>query len=280
MAVKLTKRQAVEKLERSIQQIDAVKQKPYFSPAFKKWHRDTEIAISNIFNPHSRHSTDFSGIQFAYARRIHNDQEKHERDTYYYFAARLEDARAVLQSMVQEIEEYWTDDMISAPSSVAEQNESGQVKPATRDVFIVHGHDDGFRQTVARVLHQLELNPIILHEKANEGKTIMEKFDAYGNVSYAVALFTPDDVGESVTKVKTLEDLKPRARQNVVFELGYFIGRRGRSNACALVKGQLELPSDYSGVIYIPVDDAGAWRYTLVRELRAAGFDVDANRLL
>ncbi len=108
----------------------------------------------------------------------------------------------------------------------------------------------------------------------------MEKFDAYGNVSYAVALFTPDDVGESVTKVKTLEDLKPRARQNVVFELGYFIGRRGRSNACALVKGQIDLPSDYSGVIYIPVDDAGAWRYTLVRELRAAGFEVDANRLL
>ncbi len=288
MAVKLTKQQIVERLRLLLDQGIALAVtltgpdengeeivRPAESYHFFRWHKDTLAAMRHIFGPSARFVQEFEAIRF-----VHDKGTRSYRSYADQFWVGYAEARALLESIIREVEEFWDENMVSTPSAVAEQNESGQVKPATRDVFIVHGHDDGFRQTVARVLHQLELNPIILHEKANEGKAIMEKFDVYGNVSYAVALFTPDDLGAAKGKVNSLDDLRPRARQNVVFELGYFIGRRGRSNACALVKGQLELPSDYSGVIYIQVDDAGAWRYTLVRELRAAGFEVDANRLL
>ncbi len=242
--------------------------RPAESYHFLKWHRDTLAAMRHIFGRNARFVQEFEAIRFVQIRptRSYADQ----------FWAGYTEARALLESIIQEIEEYCTDDMVSTPSSVAEQNESGQVKPATRDVFIVHGHDDGLKQSVVRVINELGLNPIILHEKPDQGRTIIEKFDAYGQVSYAVALFTPDDVGESVDKA---ENLKPRARQNVVFELGYFIGRLGRKNACALTKGNVELPSDYSGVVYISADSAD-WRFRLARELQAAGFDVDANRLL
>ena len=86
---------------------------------------------------------------------------------------------------------------------------------------------------------------------------------------------TPDDVGS----LKDGEpNLKPRARQNVIFEFGYFIGTLSRKRVCALVKGNVEKPSDYDGVLYIPLDDLGAWEMGLIKELKTAGFNVDANR--
>ena len=117
---------------------------------------------------------------------------------------------------------------------------------------------------------------MILAEQASRGRTIIEKFEAH-QVSFAVALLTPDDAG-SLAIERT--DSRPRARQNVIFELGFFIGRLGRERVRALTKGEVEIPSDYSGVEYIPLDVGGGWKLHLVRELKAAGFDVDANRAL
>lgn len=144
--------------------------------------------------------------------------------------------------------------------------------PAARKVFIVHGHDEGARESVARFLEQIEFDPIILHEQANQGRTIIEKIEAHGDVGFAVVLLTPDDVGS----VKD-GDLQPRARQNVLLELGYFVGRLGRSRVCALKRGDIEVPSDFGGVVYEPFDAGGAWKQTLSRELQAAGFDVNWN---
>ena len=73
------------------------------------------------------------------------------------------------------------------------------------------------------------------------------------------------------------QSLKPRARQNVIFELGYFTGKLDRGRVCALTKGNVEIPSDYDGVLYIPFDESGAWRMKLVQELKNAGFEIDAN---
>ena len=148
-----------------------------------------------------------------------------------------------------------------------------------RDVFLVHGHDVGLKQTVARTLERLELKPIILHEQPNEGRTIIEKFEDYSDVSFAVVLLTPDDMGYESDKDS--ETARPRARQNVILELGFFLGKLGRDHVAALYNGDkgFETPSDYDGVLYIPVDEHGHWKFGLVKELKAAGIEVDANLL-
>ena len=152
-----------------------------------------------------------------------------------------------------------------------------------RSVFVVHGHEDASRESVARFLESVDLKPIILHEQAGKGRAIIEKFEDHSNVEFAVVLLTPDDVGcvskDDVGDVKKLE-LKPRARQNVVLELGYFVGSLGRERVCALKKGDVEIPSDYLGVQYTELDDAGAWRQALAKELEAAGIQIDWNKVM
>lgn len=143
-------------------------------------------------------------------------------------------------------------------------------------VFIVHGHDEAPRETVARFLATIGLDPVILHEQANKGMTIPEKLAAYANVGFAVVLLTPDDEG----KVKEAAELQFRARQNVILELGYFVGRLGRDRVCALLKGTVEMPSDYVGVAYTPFDEGGGWRQKLAQELEAAGYDIDWNKVM
>ena len=145
-----------------------------------------------------------------------------------------------------------------------------------RRVFVVHGRDEGAKQSVARCLEKLELEAIILHEQPNQGRTLMEKFEDYADVGFTVVLLTPDDIGAACDNTK---DLRPRARQNVVFELGFFIGKLGRQGVCALHKGDVELPSDFAGVLWVPMDSGGAWQLALGREIRAAGLDVDLNKL-
>ncbi len=146
-----------------------------------------------------------------------------------------------------------------------------------RRVFVVHGHDDGAKESVARFLTKLELEPVVLHEQPNRGRTIIEKFEASADVAFAVVLFTPDDVGYPVGNAR---NAKPRARQNVVLELGFFMAAIGRGNVCVLYKSGVEIPSDYSGVLYQEMDDAGAWRFLLAREIKAAGLDIDINKVL
>lgn len=141
----------------------------------------------------------------------------------------------------------------------------------SHEVFIVHGHDEPAREKTARFIEQLGLRPIILHEQANQGLTIIEKFEKHAHVGYAVVLLTPDDVGGPAGD--STGGARPRARQNVILELGFFLGSLGRSNVCALYKG-VELPSDMHGVLYVHMDDGGAWKSQLVREFKAAGIEV------
>lgn len=121
------------------------------------------------------------------------------------------------------------------------------------------------------------MNPVILHERASKGSTIIEKLEKHANVAFAIILLTPDDVGSIATGQN---NLLPRARQNVVLELGYFMGRLGRMRTCALVVEGVELPTDYSGVVYIQIDEKDAWKFELARELRAVGLSIDMNKVL
>jgi predicted nucleotide-binding protein len=150
----------------------------------------------------------------------------------------------------------------------------------TNDVFVVHGHDEEMKQAVARTLTQLGLNPIILHEQPNQGKTIIEKFEKNADVKFAVVLLSPDD--KAYPASASPKNAKPRPRQNVILELGYFVGKLTRARVFALKRGDdLEIPSDFQGVVYTPYDNAaGQWRFRLVGELKTAGYGVDANVLL
>jgi predicted nucleotide-binding protein len=146
-------------------------------------------------------------------------------------------------------------------------------------VFVAHGHDKSLRDDVFITLTNLGLNPTLLSETPREGKTVAEAIEKHSNVSFAVILVTPDDLG----KAKIDRILRPRARQNVVLEWGYFVGRLGRERVIALyktdLKNELDLPTNYYGLRYIIIDDDGKWRHSLSKEIANAGIPVNANRL-
>lgn len=165
----------------------------------------------------------------------------------------------------------------NAPSRVAEfrRKTLSQLKTVRKEqcfmndkikVFVVHGHDDSLKEAVARFLEKQGFDAVILHEQANGGRTIIEKLEQItADVKFAVLLYTADDDGSSGMK---------RARQNVVFEHGYFTAKLGRSNVCVIMDENIEKPSDNDGVVYVPRSE---WKLGLLRELRNAGLDVDAN---
>jgi predicted nucleotide-binding protein len=171
---------------------------------------------------------------------------------------------------------YENTDLSTSNSQLISESKNKPFHP-TNKVFVVHGHDVETKESVARFLERLRLDPIILHEQPNSGRTIIEKFEAFSNVGFAVVLLTPDDVGASSTSPK---ELKPRARQNVILELGYFMGKLSRYRVCALHRRGIEIPSDYQGILYIEFDEAGAWKAKLAQELVEANYSIDLDALL
>lgn len=150
--------------------------------------------------------------------------------------------------------------------------------PQNNSVFLVHGQDEGLKQAVARFLEKIGIKPVILHEQINSGMTIIEKFEDFAKrAGFAVILMTPDDYGYP----KDQEDKKKaRPRQNVLFELGYFLAKLSRNKILVLTKGELELLSDFSGVVYEPIDNNDGWKLKLAQELKSSGFDIDLNKAL
>ncbi len=180
----------------------------------------------------------------------------------------LSRADAFLQSRIGELEE-------DARESKAQPLLPKTLPPMSKHkVFIVHGHDHGTKETVARYLSRLDMEPVVLHEQPDQGRTIIEKFEHYTNVSCAVVILSSDDTAHS-NSLPAIEEF--RARQNVIFELGFFVGRLGRKRTFALVEKGLTRPSDIDRVLYISMED-DSWKIKLVAELKAAGMDVDANK--
>lgn len=150
-------------------------------------------------------------------------------------------------------------------------------KDLNRKIFIVHGHNDGMKEAAARFVEKLGFKGVILHEQPSEGKTIIEKFTKNSEVGFALVLLSGDDYGHKKNSSEGTARL--RARQNVIFEMGYFIGKLGRNKVAAIheVSNDFEFPSDYSGVLYIPFDEN--WKVKLSQELKAAGYAVDLNKI-
>ncbi len=143
-----------------------------------------------------------------------------------------------------------------------------ETRTTTKKVFIVHGHDIAARESVTNLVHRLGLNPIVLNEQADKGLTIIEKLEVHATeTAFAVVILTPDDVDGT------------RARQNVVFEWGYFAAKLGRAKVCVLRKGTVEIPSDMHGLVHTDLDSANGWHLRLAKELKTAGLEVNLGGL-
>jgi predicted nucleotide-binding protein len=146
-------------------------------------------------------------------------------------------------------------------------------------VFVVHGHDQGLKTDMERFLQEIGLTPVVLHREADQGATIIEKFERHSDVGYAFILLTPDEISFTVDQASIDEahrKIEHRARPNVIFEFGYFVGKLGRSRVCCLHKGKVVVPSDLDGLVYKKVDDSiESQAYSIIRELKAAGYEIN-----
>ena len=260
-----SKQRAIGRLVEAREALSGLESLDFDAPEVRKWARDTEVAIQYVFSGSARHIRDFTSIWriTIYAGTRNEYQRIHTR--------RVVNAYPVLDSMIKEIEDQWED----APLSLEQVEGQPPQKAVGNRVFVIHGRNHGVRDTVVRFLEKLQLEPVVMMEQPNQGRTVIEKLEDTANADFAVALLTPDDQG-----MLKGNGPKARGRQNVIFELGYFLRHLGRDKVCALVQGEVEIPSDYYGVLYIALDDSGAWQQELMRELKAAGFTIDANLVL
>lgn len=232
-----------------------------------------QMLIGRVFGEDSPYSEQLSRIEFRYMGITVGTLEggeslatKQARERAWRSGQR--EAISFIDTMLEDLE-------LREPEQV-HSGEDLSVQETNR-VFVVHGHDEGMRESVARVLTKLGLEPVILHEQPSRGRTIIEQIETHSDVGFAIVLLSPDDTGYATANGP--EAAKPRARQNVILELGYFAGKLSRENVVALHRGDIELPSDYDGVLYTPYDSGGAWQYKLTRELRESAYRVSADDL-
>jgi predicted nucleotide-binding protein len=151
--------------------------------------------------------------------------------------------------------------------------------PPNNKVFIVHGHDDSLKNELESFLRELGLEPIILHKQPDRGNTLIEKIEENSDVGFAVILLTPDDVGYSAQEAVKEDSQRiknSRARQNVILELGYFVGKLGRDKVCCIHKKSIELPTDINGLLYKSINEnLDDIKWSLTRELKAAGYNIN-----
>ena len=226
-----------------------------------------EMIIRQVFGNSSSYSEDLSAIRFTPIDLLSDSNEE-----YRVWVSGKNNMLSLFNIMLEELK------LLSVPPETGNKAQQAAVEFSNR-IFVVHGHDEAMKPAVARVLEKLGLEPIILHERANEGRTVIEKFTDYSDVGFAVVLLSPDDMAYS--KDQSPDNAKLRARQNVIFELGFFIGKLGRERVLILHQqdGDFEMPSNHAGVLYTPYDDSGGWQFDLIKELNACNYDADANKL-
>jgi predicted nucleotide-binding protein len=237
------------------------------SPTYQSWENVTSSYLEKAFGTHSPNVTKFTSHGKYGSFPINAGAA-------WWAARRAQNVQGQLVLLAGFVDLLSTEIELSEPVSNSIPS-TGHSK--SRKVFVVHGHDTGLKQAVARFLEKLDLEPVILDEQPNQGRTIFKKFSDHSDVAFAIVLLTSDDVGGK--RGTPPEKLSPRARQNVILEFGYFLGKFGPAAVCALYEPGVELPSDVSGMLYIPVEDGVGWMLKVATELKAAGIDVDLNRI-
>lgn len=244
-----------EKIQKYLKEIDALIKNHCTAGdiAFQTWRNNVEILIARKFGQDSLEHKKFNRVSF-FNLRDDIDQAK-------VCARGLLIAKGMLETY---LEDEHGNINIKQPTIPCAKN--------SKRIFIVHGHDGELKEAVARIIEKQNIEAVILGEKANQGRTIIEKFENYSDVGGAICLFTADDVGSEKNNTST----KSRARQNVVFETGYFMGKLGRDHVVLLADNNVEMPSDLSGVVYT---NAKNWQVDLLKDLKAMGYVIDFNLL-
>lgn len=233
------------------------------TPAFEAWHTKAERFLIKKFGKDSLEHKKLLDTYFSPLIWIGDDEEQDIRDSIKYCADGLRSCKAIFETYMEDI---------------ADENESiSKSEPKTNfenmnKIFIVHGHDGELKQSIARLIEKQEIEAIILSEQANMGMTIIEKFEKHSDVTGAICLFTADDFG----RAKLVPNEQPRARQNVVFEAGYFMGKLSRGRVVVIAEKGVELPSDMQGIVYT---DKGNWEIEVLKEMKTMGYAIDLNKL-
>lgn len=235
---------------------------------FDEWHNKTEVVVRSIFGELSPIHRKFTDVRYSPSMWTEGT------DFAPYLRNGVLEAISVLESSKLELE-------ITAETSPPSDSITDTVPApeASTRVFIVHGHDDTRKYELEAYLQKLVKEPpIILHQEPNGGRVLIEKLEeSAASAGYAVVLLTGDDRGRP--KDLDAQDDRPRARQNVVFEMGFFFGLVGRGRVAVLFEEGVEHPSDIAGLVYIPLDVVGAWKGKLASEINQAGIEVDWTAL-
>lgn len=175
---------------------------------------------------------------------------------------------------------------VAEPESIDQERSKAEID--MQKVFVVYGHNDALRIEVSRTIEQLGLQPIVLQEQEDFGNTIIEKFETHASdIGFAIVLLTADDLGIARKDLRREEkekgfkaEYKPRARQNVIFEMGYFIGKLDRTHVFELLEEGVEKPGDLDGILYTSVDGEGMWKFKLAKRLKALGYNIKMDKIL
>lgn len=255
-----------EKLKKLIEETDELIKKGITNddPEFDAWEMRVKRFLVKMFGSQSMETQKFESTPFWIGDYTFDTPaaEIHKKN--------INACRRGLETTKLILETY-LDDLVNEKET-APHTEHQPPKDMSK-VFIVHGHDGELKEAVARAIEKQNIEAIILSEHANTGRTIIEKFEQNSDVGCAIFLFTADDIG----KAKDEKEEKARARQNVVFEAGYFMGKLGREHTVLIAESEIEMPSDLKGVVYT---NKSNWLLELHQELNAMGYIIDLNKLL
>lgn len=254
-----------EKLKWIIAEIDhlMVLNVAYYDDEFEAWHIKTERFLIHKFGANSFEHQKFICTNFKPTDETKIDGRFEENIYQAWCEEGLRSCRVAFKTYLE--------DMVNEDISTSQTTSTN--KPCNLNkIFIVHGHDGELKQSVARLIEKQNIDAIILSEQVNQGRTIIEKFEDYSDVSGAICLFSADDFG----RAKADEIERHRARQNVVFEAGYFMGKLDRSRVVIIAENEVELPSDMQGIVYTNKNN---WEIDVLKELKAMGYSIDFNKL-
>lgn len=253
---------AINELEKIISIIDELigNQSDSENPQFKAWYTRVEIFLADQYGEKSIQLNKFYEIEFE--PRVLPFSEVDSYDYIGHCARGLNTAKAYFTVYLEQLK---------GEEDVDDNTQKLQCCNYNK-VFIVHGHDNALKQELARTIEKQGLQAIILSEQISPGKTIIEKIEENSDVAGAICLFTADDLGRAKAG---MED-KPRARQNVVFEAGYFMGKLGRDHVVMICEDGVEIPGDLSGVVYTGKNH---WEVEMLKALKVMGYNIDMNRL-
>ena len=254
-----TKKLLIEKFVRLIDEgynLNRTKSSYVNQSNFNVWRAEIVILFNEIFPTLNEYTKLFNQIKST------TDKEEPKK-------IHVKDCIQILIRIQKEIEEGTISNLNNVSDLKTDQSnnllqisEILSSNESSNKIFIVHGHDEGLKESVARFVEKLGLEAVILHEKPDQNRSISQKLKDYSNVNFAIVLLSPDDEGKKIDDIK----LKSRPRQNVILELGYFYGKLNGSHLCVINKDVEDLPSNYDGILYTPYDKKEAWKFKLAKE--------------